>query len=508
MEGAVRARSALIAVLSVLVLALVPAAATAAVTWSGHVAVDDSSHHKNSIDCPTVTLCVIGGDDDRIATSTNPTGDASSWQAGAVPNATTANITAVSCSSADLCTAVDDDGNVMYSTNPAGGAATWHIDHLMEGANDRGFSGLSCPGSDCVAADRSRNAILAGPPASATTWMVEPTDYTPGDVSCNSTVCVLTHGGGIYTASSPSGPWTRTSFLPNPDSIVAVSCVAAFCVGGGSGSINGANIYWSTNPTGGKDAWPREILTSSISDVECVTGATSSLCSASTDFGKFIWTSTNPTGGASAWTKADIAADSNEGVADVSCPTNTTCFAALTLSHVVVGTNSGGDPGGGDPGGGDPGGGDPGGGGPGGGDPGGGGNPGGGDPSGGGTDPFAGAKAKPSYNKNGIGFFLEVSTSATGFLRGVTQHPYVFSKPAVGAARAKKGRRVSLGSVNFKLKANKRKLVTLKYTKKVRKLIAKKKKVPVKFTISLKDTAGHTKVIKKTLTLKAPRKKK
>lgn len=76
------------------------------------------------------------------------------------------------------------------------------------------------------------------------------------------------------------------------------------------------------------------------------------------------------------------------------------------------------------------------------------------------------------------------------------------SSSAARAARAKR-RRISLGSVRFKLKANKRKLVTLKFSKKVRRLIAKYRKVPVKFTINLKDAAGHGKVIKRAITIKA-----
>jgi hypothetical protein len=100
-------------------------------------------------------------------------------------------------------------------------------------------------------------------------------------------------------------------------------------------------------------------------------------------------------------------------------------------------------------------------------------------------------------------FKLTSPESSAGTLSGQTTQAF-----AASAAKKKRKRRVSVGKVKFTLTAGKAKTVTLKLSKKARKLLAKKGKLKVKITIDAKDAAGNRHVTPKTVTLKVKRKHK
>ncbi len=104
---------------------------------------------------------------------------------------------------------------------------------------------------------------------------------------------------------------------------------------------------------------------------------------------------------------------------------------------------------------------------------------------------------KPGGSK--VAFTLRSAQSATGTLTGQT-----VSKYAVSAAKVKRNR-VSLGSVRFSLKGGKAKTVVLKLSKASRKLLAAHHRLKVQITLTLAGATTRRTVIRRTVTLRAPR---
>ncbi|HXD63584.1 MAG TPA: cellulase family glycosylhydrolase [Solirubrobacteraceae bacterium] len=104
---------------------------------------------------------------------------------------------------------------------------------------------------------------------------------------------------------------------------------------------------------------------------------------------------------------------------------------------------------------------------------------------------------KPGGSK--VAFTLRSAQSATGTLTGQTVSRY-----AVSAAKIKR-HTVSLGSVRFSLKAGKAKTVVLKLSKASRKLLAAHHRLKVQITLTLAGASTRRTVIRRTVTLKAPR---
>ena len=91
-----------------------------------------------------------------------------------------------------------------------------------------------------------------------------------------------------------------------------------------------------------------------------------------------------------------------------------------------------------------------------------------------------------------VSFVLRSDQNSTGLLSGQTARAY---------AAAKK-RRVSLGSVRFKLTAGKSKTVVLKLSRKARTLLARRHSLRVQFTIALTNSAKQRGVSRRTVTLR------
>jgi hypothetical protein len=99
-----------------------------------------------------------------------------------------------------------------------------------------------------------------------------------------------------------------------------------------------------------------------------------------------------------------------------------------------------------------------------------------------------------------VAFVLRSAENAKGTLRGRT------AKKFRTRSRAHR-RRVSLGSVRFKLKANVAKTVVLKLSKASRTLLRHKRKLKVGITITLRGAGSKSTVAHRAVTLKLPRRK-
>ena len=100
--------------------------------------------------------------------------------------------------------------------------------------------------------------------------------------------------------------------------------------------------------------------------------------------------------------------------------------------------------------------------------------------------------AKVKKGGRSVSFVLRSDQNSTGLLSGKTAKAY---------AAAKK-RRVSLGSVRFKLTAGKSKTVVLKLSRKARTLLARRHSLRVQFTIALTNSAKQRGVSRRTVTLR------
>jgi uncharacterized delta-60 repeat protein len=92
-----------------------------------------------------------------------------------------------------------------------------------------------------------------------------------------------------------------------------------------------------------------------------------------------------------------------------------------------------------------------------------------------------------------VSFVLRSDQNSTGVVSGKTVKAY---------AAAKK-RKVSVGSVRFKLSANKSKTVVLKLSRKARKLLSRRHSLRVQFTVTLTNSAKQRGVTRRTLTLRS-----
>jgi hypothetical protein len=197
------------------------------------------------------------------------------------------DIVGISCPSPSLCAAIDtngDGGHILTSANPVGGAATWSIANLGEFDDPRA---VSCPTvSFCAVADNRGNVWISS----------EPT-------------------GGIAA-------WAKTDLeaeaVEHESSLgfVDVSCpTASFCA-----VIDDlGNVFMSTDPTGGMEAWTETAL--GDTSFEAIACTSPSLC-AITDFAGNVVTSADPTGGSAAWHSAHIDGD---GLGGVACPSPSLC---------------------------------------------------------------------------------------------------------------------------------------------------------------------------------------
>ena len=269
------------------------------------------------VSCPSAQLCVAVGRNNTLATSTDPTGDASSWKASFVGSGSFetgleggfyngAQIRGVSCPTTQLCVAVSFEGLIYTTTDPAGGGSAWSTTDLAPTGPNPHFYGISCPVANFCAA--------AG------------------------------GGGKVITTTNPTGgasAWNATQ-LETPLELRGISCVsAAFCVAVGDNGnkimpqpTDVGEVLSSTNPLGG--VWQRAEMTNGQGSLYGVSCPSTTLCATGDLYGNLL-VATDPTGSAAAWNSAP--GGGSVQITDVDCPSVTKCVAINNNADVMTSAN-------------------------------------------------------------------------------------------------------------------------------------------------------------------------
>lgn len=242
-----------------------------------------------SIDCPSVSFC-IGGGQGGLAWSTDPTGGKAAWHSLTIGGGEGSY--QPSCPTASFCVAGDSNyGDVLTSTDPAGGKAKWK-DADITGSTPVGF--LSCP---------------------------------------KASLCVASHGGTVLTSTRPAGGASAWKQTPLPASALGIVCPSTTeCIGQSFG--DSPDVVTSTDPTGGASAWhlAAGVVLSGGTQLSCpVSGLCVSVVKDS------IVTSTDPTGGSAGWGHP-VAVDGRTLIQSLACPTVTLCVAGDAQGNVLSST--------------------------------------------------------------------------------------------------------------------------------------------------------------------------
>jgi hypothetical protein len=317
------------------------------------------------VSCPTASLCVAVGGGNTIASSTNPTGDATSWNVvypGAGPGEPNQRqIRGVSCPSPQLCVAVTFEGLVYSSTNPTGGVGSWAVADLDGSGPNTHLYGISCPSPSFCAAVAGKGKIVTSinPTGGASAWPVTQLEqpFELRGISCDSpSLCVAVgddgqgirpdsiNDGVIFVSTNPlGGVWQRAQAPDGQGSLFGVSCPSAtLCV---SGNVLG-NLVISANPTSAATTWTTTPGggTVQITAADC---PSPSQCVVVDNNGDVL-TSTNPTGGPSAWTFTNVipypGLDPTETALGnhmfgVSCPFTSFCAVTVTYGQIFTSEN-------------------------------------------------------------------------------------------------------------------------------------------------------------------------
>lgn len=310
-----------------------PGSATEA--WA-HTPLPGIEFNLDGLSCPSVSLCVATATDAdahsaAIVVSTNPTGGTGAWSVAALPSGVPDSSGAISCPTVTFCAAIDDS-DVLTSTNPTGGSGAWQGAALP--SNE--LRSISCATSAlCVAVDFQGNVFTStNPTGGAAAWVQTNNDATFSEISCPTAgLCVAVAGGsGVFVSTDPTAgaaSYTAT-LIPAAEGLEKVSCRAdGLCVG----LDQFGAVAVSTDPTGGTDAWHVETVSPpTLYGVSC---PSDSLCVA---VGwKNLAVSSDPTGPADAWRVGVL--DGANSVTSVSCPTASLCVGVDDAGNVLWSTD-------------------------------------------------------------------------------------------------------------------------------------------------------------------------
>lgn len=349
-------RLSLALILAVLLSAAVVGSASGS-TWTGRQLTGEAAKVTMfGASCPTVSLCVIVGGQNTVATSTDPTGPTADWNTayvgeGAVPTGSNdtfpgRQIRGVACVSPSLCVAVSFEGLVYTSTNPTGGASAWSVTDLSSTGPSTHLYGISCPSPSFCAAAAGKGKIVTStnPTGGASAWSVtqleQPVELR--GISCASpSLCVAVGDDGdaipervvdgeIVSSANPlGGAWQQVELPGAQGSLYGVSCPApTLCVTGNQVG----NLVLSTNPSGAASAWNTTDGGGSV-QITAADCPSVSRCVVVDNNGDVL-TSTNPTGDSGDWTFTNVvpypgvdetAANAMFGV---SCPSTSLCAVA------------------------------------------------------------------------------------------------------------------------------------------------------------------------------------
>jgi hypothetical protein len=358
-----------VALLALAAISAFGAGTSAASTWETRQLSGDAGETMLfGVSCPSAQLCVAVGRNNTVATSTDPTGDASSWNATFVGSGSFdiggggyyngAQIRGVSCPTTQLCVAVSFEGLIYTTVNPTGGASAWTVTDLAPTGPNPHFHGISCPSANFCAAAASNGKIVTtanptgGAPAWNTTQLEGPLELR--GISCASAaLCVAvgdngdritpqpTDVGQILSSTNPlGGSWQRVEMTNGQGSLYGVSCPSpTLCA---SGNLYG-NLLATTNPTGSAEAWKSAPGGGSvqITDVDCPSVTQCVAINNNAD----VMTSTNPTVGDWSFTNLRPYAGVEEtsllnGTFGVSCPTADFCAVVGALGTIYTSENA------------------------------------------------------------------------------------------------------------------------------------------------------------------------
>jgi hypothetical protein len=348
-----------IATLLALVAAWAPTASAA--SWTVTDLRDDEVNGALfGVSCPSDDLCVAGGSDSLVATSTNPSGGPTAWRtfhpggsidpvvplgsAGVViPGAA---IRGVSCPTTSLCVGVSFDNRIFSSTDPAGGAEAWKVTERSGEKEPRThMTGVSCPSPTlCIAvAYGSKIVSSTNPTGDASAWVETELDgrFDFRGVSCpTASFCAaVDNEGAIVTSTNPAGPasaWKPVGQPGGTSGLNGISCQSlALCVTGNAGQM-----ITSTNPADGASAW-RAVTAGTGLPVKGVSCPAPSACAA-VDNNSDALVSTDPTGGASAWPFVNVIpppqtpGGSQNGMFGISCSSTSLCVGVGAMEQIIV----------------------------------------------------------------------------------------------------------------------------------------------------------------------------
>lgn len=368
MSGTGRSSTGFSALALALLAMAVWAPTASAGSWTAFSLRDDQiSGDLFAVSCPSATLCVAGGSDSLIATSTNPAQGKAAWatfhpggketheiaesKAPGTVYFPGAAIRGIACPSMTLCVGVGFNGRIFSSTDPAGGASAWKVIPLGgEKEPHVHMTGISCPSPQlCVAvAYGSKVVTSSDPTGEAFAWSVSELT-TPVDlrgVSCPSVsfCAAVDNTGQIITSSNPTGgagAWSLVGAPGGEGGLNGISCpLPTLCVTGNAG-----RMITSTNPGGGLGAWS-SVMAGSGLPVKGVSCPTTSACAA-VDNNSDAITSTNPLGGSADWSSINVipyplaeeGSLGENGMFGVSCPAITLCIGVGASENVIASTN-------------------------------------------------------------------------------------------------------------------------------------------------------------------------
>jgi hypothetical protein len=327
------------------------------------------SEQLNSVSCPSRALCVAVGAADTLAFSQDPTGGIDKWHvihpsSGTGPGKSCVEgepgclqpfgrLVGVSCASERLCVAVSKEGFIYASTDPTGGAGAWNVTLIEDGQKRTHLAAVSCPSpSFCAAVSGGGfgfgGKVLTSTNPTAGHWEAveigESLDFR--GVSCGTPAfCVaVARPGQIFFSSDPNGgrpAWKDVGTPGGAGDLEGVDCVSTVLCAAGN---LGGNILTSGNPASAA-SWKQTNAGGSvlITGISCLSA---SLCLAVDNNGDVL-TSTDPTGGSGAWTFENIIPFPEPGstrkpfnaLFGVSCASPSLCVAVGSDGQIFASTD-------------------------------------------------------------------------------------------------------------------------------------------------------------------------
>ena len=278
----------------------------------------------------------------------------------APPFSHTDNLDGVICPTTTLCVATDTPGRILTSTAPTA-TSPWAIVPVSpltaENESRYGLGSGSCPSASfCGFLGGAPPGAAAGqwefisstdPGQAGQSWAVQ--DHAggpasgPTSLSCPSVgFCVATNReGDMWTSSNPTAgadAWTLTTAAHTPGTI---QCPAVnLCVG----IDNFDDAYVSTDPAAGAGSWAEQVVApgDELTGLTCATSATPVLCVAVSGQGHVL-SVTDPAQPGATW-KVVQAPSGFVGLEGVNCATDAgLCVIWDDFGHVGVSTNPTGD---------------------------------------------------------------------------------------------------------------------------------------------------------------------